>query len=103
MWAQLITVRLKPNKVEEFPKIVEQLQAMEKPGSGLLRSTAMQDQSDPCRAFMLVVFKDEESARARENDPSREGPLQRIRAMMAEAYEGAPEFIDLDVVRELSN
>jgi len=57
MWAQLITARLKPGKEGDLPRMVEQLRAVEQPGSGLLRSTTMQDQSDPSRAYMLVVFE----------------------------------------------
>ena len=34
MWAQLITMRLKPGKETELPKLVEQLRATEQPGSG---------------------------------------------------------------------
>ena len=63
MWAQLITTRLKPGKEGDLPRLVEQLRATEQPGSGLVRSTAMQDQNDPKRVFMLIVFESEERAR----------------------------------------
>ncbi len=55
----------------------------------------MQDQNDPSRVFMLVVFESEEKARARENDPRRQEGLQAARATMAEIFDGAPEFVDL--------
>jgi quinol monooxygenase YgiN len=100
MWAQLITVRLKPGKEGELPRLVEQLQATEQPGSGLLRSSAMQDQSDPSRVHMLVVFESEEKARERENDPRRNEGLQAARATMAEIFDGAPEFTDLTVLAD---
>ena len=102
MWAQLITARLKPGKEGDLPRMVEQLRAVEQPGSGLLRSTTMQDQSDPSRAYMLVVFESEEAARARENDPRRQEGMQAARATMAEIFDGAPEFVDLTVVDEVS-
>jgi quinol monooxygenase YgiN len=102
MWAQLITTRLKPGKEEDLPKLIDELRATEQPGSGLLRSTAMQDQSDPSRVYMLVVFDSEEKARARENDPRRQEGLQAARATMAEIFDGAPEFVDLIVVNEMS-
>ena len=73
MWAQLITTRLKPGRENDLPTLVEQLRAVEQPGSGLVRSTAMQDQNDPSKVYMLVVFESEEKARARENDPRRGG------------------------------
>jgi heme-degrading monooxygenase HmoA len=82
--------------------LVEQLRATEQPGSGLVRSLAMQDQKDPSRVFMLVVFESEERARARENDPRREEALKAARATMAEIFDGAPEFVDLTVVDEVS-
>jgi quinol monooxygenase YgiN len=102
MWAQLITARLKPGKEKDLPDLVEQLRATEQPGSGLVRSTAMQDQKDPSRVFMLVVFESEEKARAREGDPRREEGLMGARATMAEIFDGAPEFVDLVVVDEIA-
>jgi antibiotic biosynthesis monooxygenase (ABM) superfamily enzyme len=102
MWAQLITTRLKAGHEQDLPRLWEQLQAAEQPGSGLVRSTAMQDQNDPSRVYMLVVFDTEEQARARENDPRRQERLQEARATMAEIFDGAPEFVDLTVVEETS-
>ena len=102
MWAQLITTRLKPGKEVDLPKLVEQLRAVEQPGSGLLRSTAMRDQNDPSRVYMMVVLESQEKARARENDPRRQEGLQDARATMAEIFDGAPEFVDLTVVDEVS-
>ena len=102
MWAQLITTRLKPGKEGDLPGLFEQLRAVEQPGSGLVRSTAVQDLKDPSRVYMLVVFESEEKARARENDPRRQEGLQAARATMAEIFDGAPEFVDLTVVDEVS-
>jgi quinol monooxygenase YgiN len=102
MWAQLITTRLKPGREGDLPKLVEQLRATEQPGSGLVRSTAMQDQKDPGRVYMLVVFESEERARERENDPRRQEGLKAARATMAEIFDGAPEFVDLTIVDEVS-
>lgn len=100
MWAQLITTRLKPGKEEELPKLFEQLRASEQPGSGLVRSTAMRDQNDPSRVYMLVVFESEEHARAREQDERRQQGLDAARATMAEVFDGPPEFVDLVVVND---
>ena len=100
MWAQLITTRLKPGKEDGLPNLIEQMQAIEQPGSGLLRSTAMQDQRDPSRVFMLVVFESEEKARGRENDAKRQKGLKAARETMAEIFDGAPEFVDLTVTHE---
>jgi quinol monooxygenase YgiN len=102
MWAQLITTRLKPGREGDLPRLVEQLRATEQPGSGLVRSTAMQDANDPSRVYMLVVFESEERARERENDPKREEGLQAARATMAEIFDGPPNFVDLNVVEEMS-
>jgi quinol monooxygenase YgiN len=102
MWAQLITTRLKPGREGDLPVLLEQLRAVEQPGSGLVRSTAMRDQNDPSRVYMLVVFESEEKARARENDPRRKEALQTARATMAEAFDDNWEFVDLTVVSETS-
>ena len=100
MWAQLITTRLKPGKEGELPRLIKELEAFEQPDSGLVRSTAMVDQKDPNRALLLVVFQSEEAARQRENDPRRQEGLTRARAIMAEIFDGPPEFTDLLVVEE---
>jgi hypothetical protein len=102
MWAQLITTRLKAGHEGDLPRLIEQLQATEQPGSGLVRSTAMQDQKDPSKVYMFVVFESEETARARENDPRRQEGLLVARATMAEIFDGAPEFVDLTVVEEFT-
>jgi antibiotic biosynthesis monooxygenase (ABM) superfamily enzyme len=100
MWAQLITTRLKAGHEADLPRLAEELKKIEQPGSGLVRSLAMQDQKDPSRAYILVVFESEEKARARESDPRRQEGLQAVRAVMAEIFDGAPEFADLSVVEE---
>jgi len=102
MWAQLITTRLKAGKEGQLPKLFEQFQAAEQPGSGLVRSTAMRDQNDPSRVYMLVVFESEAKARERENDPRRQAGLDAARATMAEIFDGAPEFVDLIVDEEIT-
>lgn len=51
---------------------------------------------------MLVVFESEEKARAREADPRREEGLAGARAMMAEVFDGRPEFVDLTVVKDFT-
>jgi len=101
MWAQLITTRLKPGREQDLPKLFEQLQAVEQPGSGLLRSTAMRDQSDPSRVYMLVLFESEEKARAREQDERRQEGLKTARETMGELFDGPPEFVDLTVVNDV--
>jgi len=58
------------------------------------------DQKDPDRVCFLVVFESEEKARAREQDPMRQEALQRARSMMADMFDGPPEFVDLSVVAE---
>ena len=102
MWAQLITMRLKPGKESELPRLLEELRATEQPGSGLVRSTTMQDGSDPNNVYVLVVFESEKAARARENDPKRQEAMTTARATMAEIFEGPPGFVDLNVVAEVS-
>ena len=102
MWAQLITTRLKPGREGDLPKLVDQLRAVEQAGSGLVRSTAMVDQKDPSRVYMMVVFESEEKARARETDPRRQEGMEAARATMAEIFDSPPEFVDLTVVGEVS-
>ena len=100
MWAQLITMRLRPDKEQDLPKVYEQLEATEQPGSGLVRSIAMRDQNDPTRVYSLVVFESEEKAREREQDERRQAGLQAVRETMAEVFDGPPEFVDLIVIND---
>jgi hypothetical protein len=48
--------------------------------------------------FVVVVFESQEQARAREEDPRRQEPLQRIREAMGSVLNGPPEFFDCDVL-----
>ena len=98
MWAQLITVQVKPDR--DTMELSKQLRAAEQAGSGLVRTLVMRDQKDPDRVFALVVFESEEKARAREQDPRRQETLQAARAMMADIYAGPPQFTDLVVAEE---
>jgi heme-degrading monooxygenase HmoA len=98
MWAQLMRWQLKPGK--NTAGLREQLQAVEQPGSGLLRTMVMQDQKNPDQFFTLVVFESEEKARARERDPRREEGLQALRALLADKLASPPEFTDLAIVEE---
>jgi hypothetical protein len=95
MWAQLIEMKLKPGK--DTDEMVKEIQAAEQPGSGLVRSLMMRDQADPTRVFTLVIFESEEHARAREADPRRAERLEAARSIMADVFDGPPEFTDLVV------
>ena len=98
MWAQLIRMRLKPGK--DTAEMTRQIRAAEQPGSGLVRTLVMHDQTDPSRVYTLVVFESEEKARAREQDPRRSERLEAARSIMADIFDGPPEFTDLVVVDE---
>jgi hypothetical protein len=100
VWAQLIKTRLKPGREGDLERLYALLRAAEQPGSGFVRSTAMHDQSDHLSSYMLVVFESEDAARARESDPRRQEALAGVRAVMAEIFDGPPEFIDLVVEDE---
>ena len=98
MWAQLIKMRLKPGN--DTAELDNQIRAAEQPESGLVRTLVMHDQKDPSQVYALVVFDSEEKARAREQDPRRQEALQAAKAMMAEIFDGPPEFTDLTVADE---
>jgi antibiotic biosynthesis monooxygenase (ABM) superfamily enzyme len=100
MWAQIIKTRVKPGSEAEIAVLMDQFKAAEQPDSGLIRSTTMRDQNDPSSLYIMVVFDSEESARAREKDPRREAGLAAARETMGRIFEGAPEFVDLNVVTE---
>jgi hypothetical protein len=102
MWAQLITTRLKAGHEGDLPRLEAEVRKAEQRDSGLVRSLMMLDQKDPTRAYMLVVFESQDAARARESDPRRQEGLQAARAVMAEIFDGAPEFVDLAVVEEFA-
>ena len=70
MWAQLIRMPAKPGK--DLTGLSQALRDAEQPGSGLIRTLSMRDQSDPTQVYTLVVFESEEKARAREQDSRRQ-------------------------------
>lgn len=98
MWAQLIQMQLKPG--QDTSEMTKEIRAAEQPGSGLVRTLMMRDQADPSRIYTLVVFESEEKARAREQDPGRSERLEAARSMMADLFDGPPQFTDLEVVDE---
>jgi hypothetical protein len=98
MWAQLVRMRLKPGN--DTAEMIKEIRAAEQPDSGLVRALMMHDQADPDLVYSLVVFESEEKARAREQDPRRQERLEAARAIMADIFEGAPEFTDLVVLDE---
>jgi len=102
MWAQLITMRLKPGREGDVATFLDHLRDAEQPGSGLIRTTAFADQKDPLRVFVMPVFESEEKARARESDPRRTEALAPMRDMMADFLDGPPEFVDLIVLKEVT-
>ncbi len=101
MWAQLSTVRVNEGKAEAVAEAMEKLRSFEQADSGLLRTIVMQDQHDPARVLVLVVFESEEKARAREDDPRREEGVQALRTSLAGVLQAPPEYTDLDVLAEL--
>ena len=98
MWAQMQRVSTEPKREAEVLEIFEQLRAIEQEDSSLLQTLVMRSQNDPTEVFVVVVFESEEEARAREQDPRRAEPLQRIRAAMGNVLNGPPEFVDCDVL-----
>jgi quinol monooxygenase YgiN len=102
VWAQLIKTRIKPGKEGNIPRLAEQLRDTEQPESGLLRSAIFLDQKEPSQLYFLVVFESEEKARLREQDERRNEGLAAVRALMAETFDGTPEFVDLIVAEEWS-
>jgi quinol monooxygenase YgiN len=102
MWAQLIVQQLRPGKESGVQAILDKLHETEQPGSGLLRSTALRDGGDPGKVYLLVQFESEDAARTREQDGRRQEGLTEARALMAEVFEGPPEFVDLTVIEDLT-
>lgn len=98
MWAQIQRVSTNPESEAEVLGIFEQLRAIEQEDSGLLQTLVMRSQRDPTEVFVVVVFESEEKARAREEDPRRQEPLQRIRGAMGTVLNGPPEFFDCTVL-----
>ena len=102
MWIQIIKTRLKKADDADLVALMDQLKALEQPDSGLIRSTAARDDKDPSVAYVIVTFESEEKARAREQDERRQEGMQAVRQVMAELFDGPPEFVDLTVVAEHS-
>jgi quinol monooxygenase YgiN len=102
VWIQIIKTRLKAGKEVELVSLMDQLKAIEQPGSGLVRSTATRDQADPSTVYLIVTFESEQQARERESDPRRQQGIEQVRATMAEIFDAPPEFTNLEVLAEHS-
>jgi len=101
MWAQLIRARLAEGKSDEdLLRLEDAVRATEAAGSGWIRTTMSRDQNDPDECYIFVLFESEEAARAREQAPGREEEMAPARAMMAELFDGPPQFVDMVVVSE---
>ena len=98
MWAQVQRVSTDPEREAQLLEIFEQLDAIEQEDSGLLQTLVMRNQKDPNEVFVVVVFESEAKARAREQDPRRQEPLQRIREAMGDVVNGPPGFTDCNVL-----
>ena len=98
MWAQLIRMPAKPGK--DLTGLSQALRDAEQPGSGLIRTLSMRDQSDP----PSCTHSSCSTARRRPARGSRtrvaRSALQDVRAMMADILDGPPEFVDLVVEEE---
>ena len=100
MWAQLIKMTVDPNHEPDLGTVLDQLRNSEKPGSGHVRTFAMRDQKNPDDVYTLVIFEDEEKARQREQDESRQADLAPIRELMGQVFSGPPEFTDLTMISD---
>ncbi len=98
MWAQVQRVKTSPESDAEVLEVFDQSRAIEQENSGLLQTLVLRSQADPADVFVVVVFESEEKARAREVDPRRQEPLERIRGAMGNLLDGPPEFFDCDVL-----
>jgi quinol monooxygenase YgiN len=98
MWAQLITVQVRPGC--DLDAVIDAIKAAELPGSGLIHETFTRDQKDPNRFHMFAVFQSEEMARAREGDPRRTEAVATIQSLLREILAGPPQFTDLDVIED---
>jgi antibiotic biosynthesis monooxygenase (ABM) superfamily enzyme len=102
MWAQLITMRAKPGREQDLMAMHERIQALEEPGSGLIRWTIGWDQKDARTCYVLVLFESEEKARSREQDPRRQEAVGAVMSDAAEVLDGPPDFVDIVVDREVT-
>ena len=101
MWAQLIRTRLAEGRGDEdLERLEDAVRTLETPGNGWLRTTMGRDQADPNECYIFVLFESEDAARAREQAPGRDEAMGPARAIMAEIFEGPPQFVDLTVVSE---
>jgi quinol monooxygenase YgiN len=98
MWAQLIKARLKPGKEDELHRLEDEIQAVSQTESGWVRSFSMRDQSDPSQHYTLVVFESEAKARTFEQNPAAAAVVSKLSGV----FEGPPEFVNLEVLREMA-
>lgn len=98
MWAQLITIEVKPGN--DIGAVIAAIKAGELPDSGLIRETFLRDRSNPARFHIMALFESEEAARAREADPRRTEATAAIQSGLRDILAATPQFTDLDVIED---
>jgi quinol monooxygenase YgiN len=100
MWAQLVKFRVAQDKVGALRALDGEWaeKVGRAPGSGWVKTVALQGASDPTEQYVLVMFESEAAARASEQTPNHLAFLEKVMATVA----GPPEFWDLTVVNEMS-
>ena len=93
MWAQLTTMRLKPGN--DMAELDNQIWAAEQPGSRLVGTLVMHDQKAPCPGVRAGGVREPgASTRPRAGSAARKR-LHAAKAMMADIFDGPPQFTDL--------
>lgn len=94
MWAQIVKTRMRQGVESEMDQVREQMRGRIEQRGGLVASYWMQNQNDPQEYYTLIVFESEEQARAGEAELEDDPLFQHARSL----GDGAPEFVDLNVV-----
>jgi DNA-binding NarL/FixJ family response regulator len=95
MRAQQTTMRLMPGN--DTAEVNEQLRAPRQPEPGPVRTLTMHDHPARCTRRLRSRAR---RKHAREQDPRRQETLQAARAVMADIFDGPPQFTDLTVAEE---
>jgi quinol monooxygenase YgiN len=96
MWAQIVKTKVKPGHESEVDDVRREFET--RPNPAMVRSMTFANQENPLEHYIVTIFDSEELARHHERHPQQHELVMRLH----DHYQEPPEFIDLELIYEVS-
>lgn len=92
MWAQIVTVRIRQEREDEYHRLRDEMEAANRGQSGGPRMVVTgANQRDPEEHYTIIAFDSEEAARAYEQSSEQQARIAQFQSVA----DGPPSFVDL--------